>query len=74
MQPVQILVFITNLTHPDSVNDVRPLVQSLPGIQKWSVDMQDCDHVLRIEATALSPGMVESTLQSAGYYCREMEG
>ncbi len=74
MQAVQILVFITNLAHPDLVNDVRPHVQSLPGIQKWSVDMQDCDHVLRIEATALSPAIVESTLQSAGYYCREMEG
>ncbi len=70
---MKILVFKTNLDNPELVNRVTPVIQTMPGIQKWNVDIQDCDNVLRIEAIELSPRSVETVLQNAGYYCEELE-
>jgi hypothetical protein len=68
-----ILVFKTNLENPELVKKAQPFIQNIPGINRWNVDMQDCDNVLRIEAIALSPRSVETVLQEAGYYCEELE-
>lgn len=70
---MHILIFKTNLDNPELVNRVKPVIQKMPGIQKWNVDIQDCDNVLRIEASELSPRSVELVLQTAGYYCEELE-
>jgi hypothetical protein len=70
---MDILIFKTNLESPELVNRVKPLIQNLQGIRRWNVDMHDCDNVLRIEATELSPRSVEDTLQKAGYYCEELQ-
>ncbi|MES2372254.1 MAG: hypothetical protein V4557_06725 [Bacteroidota bacterium] len=70
---MDILVFKTNLDNPELVSRVTPVLQTMPGVQKWNVDMHDCDNVLRIEATELSPRSVEMVLQNAGYYCEELE-
>ncbi|MCW3087740.1 MAG: hypothetical protein JWQ78_1126 [Sediminibacterium sp.] len=69
---MDILIFKTNLETPVLVNRVQPVIQTIPGIQRWNVDMQDCDNVLRIEATAVSPRSVERLLQEAGYFCEEL--
>ena len=70
---MNILIFKTNLESPELVSRAQPLLQNLQGISRWNVDMHDCDNVLRIEATELSPRSVEQTLQQAGYYCQELE-
>ena len=70
---MEILVFKTNLDNPELVNRVTPVLQTMAVVQKWNVDMHDCDNVLRIEATELSPRSVEMVLQNAGYYCEELE-
>ena len=70
---MEILIFKTNLDNPELVNRVRPVLETMPGIRKWNVDIQDCDNVLRIEATELSSRSVEKILQNAGYYCEELQ-
>jgi hypothetical protein len=70
---MDILIFKTNLENPELINRVQPLIQNIRGIKRWNVDMQDCDNVLRIEAIELSPRSVEAILQSAGYYCEELQ-
>ena len=70
---MDILIFKTNLDNPLLVNRVQPVIQNIPGIRRWNVDIQDCDNVLRIEATKLSPRSVEAVLQNAGYYCVELQ-
>ena len=69
---MDILIFKTNLTHPVHINRVQPYIQEIRGIQRWNVDIQDCDHVLRIEAKEVSPRSVETVLQQAGYFCEEL--
>jgi hypothetical protein len=70
---MDILIFKTNLNHPEHIHRVQPVIQNMPGIQRWNVDMQDCDNVLRIEAIELSARTVEAVLQNAGYYCEELQ-
>lgn len=70
---MDIFIFKTNLNNPELINQVKPFIQNLQGIQRWNVDMDDCDNVLRIEAIQLSPRSVEIVLQNAGYYCEELQ-
>ena len=69
---MDILIFKTNLNHPWHLDNVQPYIQQIQGVRRWNVDIQDCDHVLRIEATEVSPRSVELVLQDAGYYCEEL--
>lgn len=70
---MNILVFKTNLHNPELVDQARTVLQTIPGIHRWNVDMHDCDNVLRIEAGELSARSVEDQLQQAGYYCEELQ-
>jgi hypothetical protein len=69
---MDILVFKTNLSDPSHLQVVQSYMQGIPGINRWNVDIQDCDHVLRIEASMVSPRFIEQALQSAGYLCEEL--
>ncbi len=70
---MNILIFKTNIADSKQVKYVSPHLKSLNGIIKWTVDLHDCDKVLRIEANKLSPHSVESLLANAGYYCEELQ-
>ena len=70
---MDILIFKTNLNNPELINQAIPFIQNIQGIKRWNVDINDCDNVLRIEATELSPRSVEAVLQNAGYYCEELQ-
>ena len=70
---MDILIFKTDLNNPQRISKVEQLMQEINGISRWNVDMHDCDNVLRIEATKVSPRAVENVLKKAGYYCEELQ-
>lgn len=70
---MDILIFKTNLYSPERISQVKPVLQNIKGINRWNVDIHDCDNVLRIEATELSPRSIETVLQEAGYFCEELQ-
>ena len=70
---MEVLVFKTNVTSKRKVSRVRPLLTSFPTIQQWNFDLEDCDKILRIEATDLHPDSVESLLHTAGFSCKELD-
>jgi hypothetical protein len=70
---MEILVFKTNLTNTNHINEVKPLLNLHPGIYHWNVDLQDIDNVLRVEAGNVGPAEIESLLVNVGYYCKELE-
>ena len=47
---MDILIFKTNLHNTAMVDRAKPLLQNISGIQRWNVDIHDCDKILRIEA------------------------
>ncbi len=69
---MQILVFKTNIRYRKNIRSIGQYLDTLQGIIRWNVDLQDKDKVLRIEANDLSPRKVEHTLQYAGYFCEEL--
>ena len=70
---MDILVFTTSVEKPEQVSQVKPLLTAVPAITGWNFDLEDCDNILRIEASNISPRYIESLLQTAGYHCRELE-
>ncbi len=70
---MEILIFKTNVTSKKKVSMIAPLFTPFPTIRKWNLDLEDCDKVLRIEATGLNPGFVEQLLFRAGFICQELD-
>ena len=70
---MEILVFKTNVTSKKKVSKISPLLTSVPTIKQWSFDLDDCDKVLRVVATELNTGFVESLLQAAGFKCQMLD-
>jgi hypothetical protein len=70
---MEILIFKTDIANTWHKNMAQKLLGNLQGIRKSTVDMEDVDHVLRVEADNLPPKHVELVLMMAGYYCEEMK-
>jgi hypothetical protein len=70
---MKILVFKTDVTSKKKAGKVGSLLSSVPTIKQWSVDLDDCDKVLRIVATKLKPDFVESLLNAAGFKCQVLD-
>jgi len=47
---MNILVFKTNIDTNKKFNYVGQILNNIPQIRQWSVDLEDIDKVLRIEA------------------------
>ncbi len=69
---MQILVFKTDIREAADHSSVRPLLDAHPGIGRWSIDLEDCDCVLRIEGTGVTPENVIDLIGGAGFTCSEL--
>ncbi|RYZ00762.1 MAG: hypothetical protein EOO11_00325 [Chitinophagaceae bacterium] len=69
----EILVFRTNLEQDEQLQGVRPHLDAHPAVQRWNVDRQDIDHVLRVVVLrgTLSEDIVR-LVTAAGYQCEEL--
>jgi hypothetical protein len=70
---MQVLVFKTNCCNADQVSKLASCLSAHPQIQRWNVDLHDCDNILRIETEQLQPAVIESLVNEAGYFCQELE-
>jgi len=70
---MEILIFKTNVENMNHIRKLYPLLKTIQGILKWNIDTEDVDRILRIEAVSIAPQRIEMALQSAGYYCKELE-
>jgi hypothetical protein len=68
----EILLFKTNIKTDEDKQKVAILLDSLPQIARWTVDCEDCDCVLRIEAKDLSIQQIIVTVQQIGFECAEL--
>lgn len=66
-----ILIFKTNIHSPIDMEAISPLLDG-PHIIRWSVDREDIDRVLRIEATHDATHEIIYNIQQAGYHCEEL--
>lgn len=69
---MEILIFKTNIANRWHTGVAQKLLSNLEGIKRSTVDVEDVDHVLRVEAENVSAKHVELLLAMGGYYCEEM--
>ena len=56
------------------IHRVKPLLDRLIQTNdKWNFDLEDCDHILRVETWSTSASNIIDALENAGYRCEELE-
>ena len=68
-----IFVFKTTVSNKRGIKIVKPLLDGLVPTSKWNFDLQDCDHILRIDSQKISSGKVIEVLKLQGFECEELE-
>ena len=70
---MELLIFETNITSKKKLQSLGPVFNNHSDILKWSVDLEDIDKVLRIEATPnLSEEKVMDLIRIHGFYIKPL--
>ncbi|MBO6763107.1 MAG: hypothetical protein JJ909_19295, partial [Roseivirga sp.] len=71
---LKLLIFKTNIANESRIKKVNALLAYNPGLLDWSIDMEDRDKVLRIEAEdQVDESDVMEIVNSWGVECYSME-
>lgn len=68
-----ILVFKTDITDETMLNYIRPHINRLLPDGVWHVDIEDCDHVLRVEYVNDITDSIVNILSRHGISCEELQ-
>ena len=69
-----VFVFRTSVTDASCVDSLRPLLDGLVGrTGRWTFELEDRDHVLRIETDSANTDEVVRMLRERGQECAELE-
>ncbi|WP_224998797.1 hypothetical protein [Cesiribacter sp. SM1] len=69
-----VLVFKTSVQNKAEVAGLAPALNYLlnkRGI--WNFDLEDCDHILRIESSSLQCEEIIRLMNGQGFFCAELE-
>ena len=67
---MKLLIFRTDIKTKKRIRAVKPLFKNNTDIIDWSIDLEDIDNVLRIEATEnLLESDIVSLINTEGFYC-----
>lgn len=68
---MELLLFQTDIKSKKKVNYLKPIFNNHSDILKWSIDLEDIDNVLRIEATSnLTEDDVIGMVRTYGFYIK----
>jgi len=67
-----IFVYKTNIFRQKDVESISSIMNSDPRVNRWNVDREDIDNVLRIEADPACAAEIRTRLSAAGYWCEEL--
>ena len=72
---VKLLILRTNIKSKKKLRRVSRLLDEHPLIYKWTIDLEDIDNVLRVEASSdLEIENVNELIQKEGFYCEDLPG
>ncbi len=70
---MELLLFRTDIKSKKKVKALKPVFNNHSDILKWSIDLEDIDNVLRIEATTnLSEKDVIDLVRIKGFYIKTL--
>lgn len=70
--PTSVLVFKTNINSLIQLKKLGQVLKSKKGIQKWNIDLEDKDRVLRIETDRFTEPHVVNLLKPHSIYCEDL--
>lgn len=69
-----VLIFKTSVTNSLESRMLEPLLKEiLNQSEKWNFDLEDCDHILRVEAPLVKAPQIIDSLDKLGFDCVELE-
>jgi hypothetical protein len=68
---MDIFLFTTNIQKSD-LERLRALLEGTSGVEKWTIDLDDCDHVLRIVCQGIDSDALGDKLNEMGFNCQCM--
>ncbi|MFY0629198.1 MAG: hypothetical protein JXR05_02385 [Flavobacteriaceae bacterium] len=72
-ESMRLFILRTNIKTSNSVKKIESLLNSHPFIIKWSIDIEDIDNVLRVEASSgLSETGLKKIIKREGFYCQDL--
>lgn len=66
---MKVLLFKTSVKYGHEVEQVKDLLNDLLQGDRWTFDLDDCDHVLRIVSDKIGHTDITGLLHSEGFYC-----
>ena len=70
---MNLLILKTNINSEGHLNEISPHLSSHPSIAKWTVDLEDCDKVLRVETSHLSESGLIELLSQLGFVACDLD-
>ena len=67
-----IYVFKTSVETEKDIQRLKPCLNKVIPLAKWTFDLDDCDKILRVDTPAGSPETIIRTLQDTGFNCEEL--
>lgn len=67
-----VYVFKTSVETDEQVQRVGASLKTITEISKWNFDLQDCDHILRIEAKQLDTARIGNAVGLLGFHCEQL--
>ncbi|EHQ30098.1 hypothetical protein [Mucilaginibacter paludis] len=67
-----VLIFKTDVKTDADKNALHRLLDNDSRINQWNLDMEDEDHVLRIESDCLNHQYIINLINVHGYHCCEL--
>ena len=70
---MKIYIYKTNITSQQKVVQLSTILQQVPGISRWTIDMEDIDKVLRVEANdSVYEDQLMWQITAAGCFCEQL--
>lgn len=66
-------IFKTNITTKTKVRKIRSALNRLLQHAQWTIDLEDCDKVLRVEGNFSDPKQLLAELRRLGIECAELK-
>lgn len=70
---MHLLIFETDVKSKKKVKSLKPILNKHSDILKWSIDLEDIDNVLRIEATVnITESDIIDMVRMHGFYIESL--
>lgn len=69
----EILIFRTSISKRCDIQRIGKLLERFPQINKWNVDFEDWEKILRIECSGITALEISETLRENNIMAKELE-